>query len=432
MRHRGNHYNSVVFKNQKFPLNQSKGFHLKNFIRDSRDSSVGFSRNISKRNAPLPLPKTEDFLTATRSPLLENNMMVCEPFISTPTKPQVAKINEHMEISRSLYETEEASNEGKSMTMDWNDQSSSYGNILGKKCGLNPRYEHNNGEAKLVYEVDDNDMRRGEECDSTAVAVLKNPSPPKKKLRTNTLLDFVKVMPKAPDGFAKKLFARESKNQGDTIIGVSSRRVTEGPTDTRNIFCPIPGCGNWGGRGFRRSRVSKHLMGQHPADLLKNSPNYAMISTFLEPLERKICVACNRIFMRCTEKGFCESCDKSRPVARQIARDLTEIQRKNYIVALKSIQKTKFMLRRSVPRKLCTLWSDLLTDIAMGMADASKESEAWRALKRYLMVKAVLIQPVRGGGGQRNRNINLTQKLMAAFFKGKEDKCGADLHGNRE
>ena len=56
------------------------------------------------------------------------------------------------------------------------------------------------------------------------------------------------------------------------------------------------------------------------------------------------------------------------------------------------------------------------------MADASKESEALRALKRYLMVKAVLIQPVRGGGGQRNRNINLTQKLMAAFFKGKEDE----------
>ena len=34
--------------------------------------------------------------------------------------------------------------------------------------------------------------------------------------------------------------------------------------------------------------------------------------------------------MRCTEKGFCEHCDKNRPVARQIARDLTETQR-NYV-----------------------------------------------------------------------------------------------------
>ena len=86
-----------------------------------------------------------------------------------------------------------------------------------------------------------------------------------------------------------------------------------------------------------------------------------------------------------------------------------------------SIQKKKFMLRRTVPRKLCTLWSDLLTDIALGMSDATKESEAWKVLRRYLMLKAVLIQPVRGGGGHRNRNINLTQKLMAAFYNGNED-----------
>ena len=141
-------------------------------------------------------------------------------------------------------------------------------------------------------------------------------------------------------------------------------------------------------------------MGQHSADLVKDS--YTMVSKFLEPLDRKVCVACNRIFMRCTEKGFCVNCDKSRPVARQITRDLTDIQRKNSFEVLKSIQKTKFMLRRTVPRKLCTLWSDLLTDIALGMADASKESEALRALERYLMVEAVLSQPVREGGGQRN------------------------------
>ena len=53
-------------------------------------------------------------------------------------------------------------------------------------------------------------------------------------------------------------------------------------------------------------------------------------------------VGCNKICMRCTEKGFCEHCDKNRPVARQIARDLTETQRKKYIEELISIQKTKF------------------------------------------------------------------------------------------
>ena len=81
------------------------------------------------------------------------------------------------------------------------------------------------------------------------------------------------------------------------------------------------------------------------------------------------------------------------------------------------------------------IWSDLLGDIALGMANATKEIEAWGTLKRYLMVKAVLIQPVRGGGGQRNRNVNMTQKLMAAFWKGKEDevwKTSLDIENKRE
>ena len=80
------------------------------------------------------------------------------------------------------------------------------------------------------------------------------------------------------------------------------------------------------------------------------------------------------------------------------------------------------MLRQTVPRKLLTLWSDLLTDVALGMADATKESEARIAMKRYFMLKAVLVQPIRGGGGRRNRNINLTEKLLFSFWKGREDE----------
>ena len=109
-------------------------------------------------------------------------------------------------------------------------------------------------------------------------------------------------------------------------------------------------------------------------------------------------------------------------MAGRIVRNLTGNQRKDSTAEMISIQKTNFRLRRTVPRKLYTLWSDLLTDIALGMADATKESEARRALKRYLMVKAVLIQPVRGGGLRRNRNANLTEKLKVSFWRGREDE----------
>ena len=81
--------------------------------------------------------------------------------------------------------------------------------------------------------------------------------------------------------------------------------------------------------------------------------------------------------------------------------DFTTSQREESTAEFMIIQETKFTLRRAVPRKLRTLWADIFTDISLGMADATKESEARKALKRYLMLKAVLIKPVRGGGGRR-------------------------------
>ena len=79
-------------------------------------------------------------------------------------------------------------------------------------------------------------------------------------------------------------------------------------------------------------------------------------------------------------------------------------------------------MRGAVPRKLRTLWSDILTDIALSMADGKMESVVRRTLRRYLMLKAVLVKSLRGGGGCRNRNVNLAEKLMTAFYKGDEDE----------
>ena len=115
------------------------------------------------------------------------------------------------------------------------------------------------------------------------------------------------------------------------------------------------------------------------------------------------------------QKGFCDKSDVKQPFASKIAMDLTETERKRSSAELISIQGTIFTLRRAVPRKLRTLWSDILTDIALSMADGKMESVVRRALRRYLMLKAVLVKPL-GGGGCRNRNVNLAEKLMTAFL----------------
>ena len=117
--------------------------------------------------------------------------------------------------------------------------------------------------------------------------------------------------------------------------------------DSRNVFCPIPGCRNFGGRGFRRAGISKHLMGQHSDDLVRSSPNFVLVDRLLQSLGRKVCIICTRITIRCTEKGFCDKCDKKRPVADKILNDLTRNQREKSTLEIISIQKTNFLLRRT-------------------------------------------------------------------------------------
>ena len=216
-------------------------------------------------------------------------------------------------------------------------------------------------------------------------------TPHPRESRVETPLDSLEPLPKVTGHTGCESSSESSHDTTTNRTSSSAQKTNETCLDIRNVLCPIPGCKNKGGKGFRRVGISKHIMGQHPKDLERSSVNFSLVDSFLRSLGRKICVICNRIKIRCTVDGFCDKCDKKRPMAGQIVRDLTRNQREKSTAEMLSIQKTNFRLRRIVPRKLYTLWSDLLTDIALGMADAKKESEARRALKRYLMVKAVLI-----------------------------------------
>ena len=82
----------------------------------------------------------------------------------------------------------------------------------------------------------------------------------------------------------------------------------------------------------------------------------------------------------------------------------------------------QFTLVRAIPKKFCTQWVDLLTDIALEkMIDTTMENEARRVFKRYRMVKASLMTFVRGGERRRNCSANLAENLISAFLRGGEE-----------
>ena len=75
-------------------------------------------------------------------------------------------------------------------------------------------------------------------------------------------------------------------------------------------------------------------MGQHPKDLERSSVNFSLVDNFLQSLGRKVCVICNRVTIRCTGDGFCDKCDRKRPMAGRIVRDLTRKQREKSTAAM--------------------------------------------------------------------------------------------------
>ena len=288
----------------------------------------------------------------------------------------------------------------------------------------NLHYESEQGNVKSIEHINlEMDWTSNTNDGTLADIELQEPDPKEtRKSRTGNLHDYWKrIESSCIKGDISAKFTNLSSAK-ITDPGVRPKCNSNAPLDSRNILCPVPGCKNQGGKGFRRNGIGNHIMGQHPDALTKTSKDYDLICKVLRPYDKKICAGCNKITKRYTAEGFCDKCDEKKPIASKVAEDLTVDQREKSTTEFLKIQETKFVLRRTVPRKLYTLWSDIVTDIALGMSDATRESEARRALKRYLMLKAVLIKPIRGGGGRYNRNVNLTERLMTSFWKGDEDE----------
>ena len=67
----GNHWDSVVYNNRKFPLRRPKEFHLKSWISDVRASSNEPSSVCSSERVPVLSSKVKDHGATTGKPSLE-------------------------------------------------------------------------------------------------------------------------------------------------------------------------------------------------------------------------------------------------------------------------------------------------------------------------------------------------------------------------
>ena len=80
------------------------------------------------------------------------------------------------------------------------------------------------------------------------------------KPKAKTLLDFVRVLPKPRDGDGGLSSLSTGQSEKSKTVGWT-KGVNPNKMDSRNISCPITGCKNFGGRGYRRLGISNHPIG---------------------------------------------------------------------------------------------------------------------------------------------------------------------------
>ena len=126
-------------------------------------------------------------------------------------------------------------------------------NILEKASKLNP--ELSQIKTKLLDLTRDTEMEASaSQLTSSSIETLgrKHVGPRLKKVKTNTHSKYsnpseaeAKAAPRSGH------IAADSSNNGNINSKAYPQKSTSEKIDARNILCPIPGCGNWGGRGYR-------------------------------------------------------------------------------------------------------------------------------------------------------------------------------------
>ena len=176
--------------------------------------------SVKQKDGPTPSILSADGREASEAIQKDRGgLKVREASFSLTAQPQPMKIDERIEPDQTPYEPDGASNEETSPTMDWSDENISCGEALGHRPNCSLKHNHEHAKAKDIREVDDWDMERDDEGNSKdAAGVEKTSNPQAQKLRTHTLLNFVKVLPEELNGSAYISHQEQSKHQ-DTGAG---------------------------------------------------------------------------------------------------------------------------------------------------------------------------------------------------------------------
>ena len=141
------------------------------------------------------------------------------------------------------------------------------------------------------------------------------------------------------------------------------------------IDCPVTGCRNCGGKGYKRSYIIRHMR-DHVTELKRSSEERDKVSKKLREFSNHVCCKdCCFVVADANNSGLCRVCARSSVPSNKIINPLADTERAAVQKRIRSANRTKIRILSEIPNTLRRLWSNCVAATLAKFADAKTELE---------------------------------------------------------
>ena len=190
--------------------------------------------------------------------------------------------------------------------------------------------------------------------------------------------------------------------------------------------CPIPGCYNYGGRGYKDSTIIGHL--QTHSAVIRHNPQLKAealrVAGRIGPF--RCCDRCGKLYIKVKKVGtehICMICHRKIPKPDRVKKTLTAHRIQLATNRIRDANQTKFRIMDDIPARLRRLWGQCVHSTLDRYASARTDEDAFNALEAWAKLKVVLVLPLRGGRQKKESRRKTHQRMMIQWLAGDIEGC---------
>jgi hypothetical protein len=209
-------------------------------------------------------------------------------------------------------------------------------------------------------------------------------------------------------------------HEATTVPKSTTMSTVEIQDGARRITCPVSGCARAKGR-FGTGYDEQYFFMTH---MKAHAGKEDTVAELAKQARRTWCKECKH-FRPAFEAVSCDSCLKARQNQGvfRIPSEADEAQIRQWRADIEAIDKTPMSIINEIPTALRSLWSQVVQKTLLEMARAGTESEAVNAFRHWVMIKCVLVQPLRAGQQAERHRLRTWKTQMLLWLQDDQEQA---------